>query len=225
MSHSTHKEPGDPRAARVSPVDARRRARQDLGRQAGRIWLEAWLARGGGGTGVGRFSTAPLSEGPNATSDPHRLARSVYGVAQGRGTTSLRVLDFGVIGAAWLLAFLAGFAGDAPFGVRGFIPYLLIPIVTQLFVNQVDGPLRTGLALRVGRGSGARRRRRVRRHLRVDVRARVVRRPAAHDAAAPHRAAGRGAADPPRLRRHPVPGPPVRARASARRQDARGCAR
>jgi FlaA1/EpsC-like NDP-sugar epimerase/dTDP-4-amino-4,6-dideoxygalactose transaminase len=60
-------------------------------------------------------------------------------VAQGRGTTSLRVLDFGVIGGAWLLAFLAGFAGAAPFGVRGFIPYLLIPIATQLIVNQVMG--------------------------------------------------------------------------------------
>ena len=63
----------------------------------------------------------------------------MYGVAQGRGTTSLRVLDFGVIGGAWLLAFLLGFGGDAPFGMRGFIPYLLIPIVTQLFVNQVMG--------------------------------------------------------------------------------------
>ena len=88
---------------------------------------------------MGRFSAAPLSDGPNAPSDPHRLARSVYGVAQGRGTTSLRVLDFGVIGGAWLLAFLLGFGGDAPFGMRGFIPYLLIPIVTQLFVNQVMG--------------------------------------------------------------------------------------
>jgi FlaA1/EpsC-like NDP-sugar epimerase/dTDP-4-amino-4,6-dideoxygalactose transaminase len=63
----------------------------------------------------------------------------VYGVARGRGTTSLRVLDFGVIGAAWLLGYLAGFAGAAPFGARGAIPYLLIPIVTQLFFNQVIG--------------------------------------------------------------------------------------
>jgi FlaA1/EpsC-like NDP-sugar epimerase/dTDP-4-amino-4,6-dideoxygalactose transaminase len=63
----------------------------------------------------------------------------VYGVAQGRGTTSLRVLDFGVIGTAWLLAYLAGYAGVLPFGVRGFIPYLLIPIVVQLFINQVVG--------------------------------------------------------------------------------------
>jgi FlaA1/EpsC-like NDP-sugar epimerase/dTDP-4-amino-4,6-dideoxygalactose transaminase len=88
---------------------------------------------------VGRLSTAPLSEGTNATSDPHRLARSVYGVARGRGTTSLRVLDFGVIGAAWLLGYLAGFAGSTPFGVRGALPYLLIPIATQLFFNQVIG--------------------------------------------------------------------------------------
>ena len=51
----------------------------------------------------------------------------------------MRVLDFGVIGTAWLLGYLAGFAGDMPFGVRSFIPYLLIPIVVQLFVNQVMG--------------------------------------------------------------------------------------
>ena len=49
------------------------------------------------------------------------------------------MLDFGVIGAGWLLGFLAGFAGDAPFGIRGFIPYLLIPIAVQLIVNQVMG--------------------------------------------------------------------------------------
>lgn len=73
------------------------------------------------------------------TSDPHRLARCVYGIARGRGTTSLRVLDFGVIGAAWLLGYLAGFAGSTPFGARGAIPYLLIPIATQLFFNQVIG--------------------------------------------------------------------------------------
>ncbi|HTK17816.1 MAG TPA: aminotransferase class I/II-fold pyridoxal phosphate-dependent enzyme [Acidimicrobiia bacterium] len=49
------------------------------------------------------------------------------------------MLDFGVIGAAWLLGYLAGFAGTAPFGARGVIPYLLIPIATQLFFNQVIG--------------------------------------------------------------------------------------
>src|SRR5439155_17948495 len=64
---------------------------------------------------------------------------SVYGVPRGRGTASLRVLDFGVIFAAWLLGYLAGFAGDAPFTPREFIPYLLIPIAAQLFVNQVMG--------------------------------------------------------------------------------------
>jgi hypothetical protein len=62
----------------------------------------------------------------------------VYGIARGRGTTSLRVLDFGVIGAAWLLGYLAGFAGRAV-RRRGAIPYLLIPIATQLFFNQVIG--------------------------------------------------------------------------------------
>ena len=67
------------------------------------------------------------------------MARSVYGVAQGRGTASLRVLDFGVIGTAWLLGYMAGFAGDAPFGARDFIPYLLIPILVQLVINQVMG--------------------------------------------------------------------------------------
>jgi FlaA1/EpsC-like NDP-sugar epimerase/dTDP-4-amino-4,6-dideoxygalactose transaminase len=63
----------------------------------------------------------------------------VYGVARGRGTTSLRVLDFGVILAAWLLGYLAGFGGDTKLSPRDFIPYLLIPIALQLFVNQVMG--------------------------------------------------------------------------------------
>ena len=88
---------------------------------------------------MGPLSTAPPSEGPDVTSDPHRLARCVYGIARGRGTTSLRVLDLGVSGAAWLLGYLAGFAGSTPFGARGAIPYLLIPIATQLFFNQVIG--------------------------------------------------------------------------------------
>ncbi len=88
---------------------------------------------------VGRPSATPLNEGPNAASDPHRLARSVYGVARGRGTASLRVLDFGVILAAWLLGYLAGFGGDTSLSPRDFIPYLLIPLALQLFVNQVMG--------------------------------------------------------------------------------------
>jgi FlaA1/EpsC-like NDP-sugar epimerase/dTDP-4-amino-4,6-dideoxygalactose transaminase len=138
MSHSTQKDRDDVRVVRRSWLTlGADRAKLCV---AGRTDLAQGLARGaGGGAGVGRFSAAPLSDGPSGTSDPHRLARSVYGVAQGRGTTSLRVLDFGVIGSAWLLAFLLGFGGDAPFGVRGFIPYLLIPIATQLFINQVMG--------------------------------------------------------------------------------------
>jgi FlaA1/EpsC-like NDP-sugar epimerase/dTDP-4-amino-4,6-dideoxygalactose transaminase len=63
----------------------------------------------------------------------------VYGVARGRGTASLRALDFGVILGAWLLGYLAGFGGDTNLTPRDFIPYLLIPIVLQLFVNQVMG--------------------------------------------------------------------------------------
>ncbi len=63
----------------------------------------------------------------------------MYGVARGHGTTSLRVLDFGVIGTAWLLGFVAGFGGATPFSARAMIPYLLIPIVTQLVLNQVIG--------------------------------------------------------------------------------------
>ena len=146
------------RAQRVLLVDARRRPRQDL--WAGRTDLARGLAErwGGGVAGVGRFSTAPLSEGPSATSDPHRLARSVYGVAQGRGTTSLRVLDFGVIGAAWLLGYLAGFAGDAPFGVARLHPVPAHPDRRAAVRQPGDGALRTGVAVRVGRGSGARRR-------------------------------------------------------------------
>ena len=63
----------------------------------------------------------------------------MYGVARGRGTASLRVLDFGVILGAWLLGYLAGFGGNTNLGPRDFIPYLLIPIALQLFVNQVMG--------------------------------------------------------------------------------------
>ena len=82
---------------------------------------------------MGRPSTAPLNEGPNGAPDPHRLARSVYGVARGRGTASLRVLDFGVILTAWLLGYLAGFGGSTHLPARSFLLYLLIPIavVTQ----------------------------------------------------------------------------------------------
>ena len=44
---------------------------------------------------MGRFSS---SQSPRRVPTPHQaLARTVYGVAQGRGTTSLRVLDVGVV--------------------------------------------------------------------------------------------------------------------------------
>jgi FlaA1/EpsC-like NDP-sugar epimerase/dTDP-4-amino-4,6-dideoxygalactose transaminase len=86
---------------------------------------------------VGRFSS---SQSPRRVPTPHQaLARTVYGVAQGRGTTSLRVLDVGVVALAWLVAMLAGFEGAIPFGIRGALPYLLIPVVTQLVVNQLVG--------------------------------------------------------------------------------------
>ena len=104
-------------------------------------------------------------------------SRSVYGVARGRGTTSLRVLDFGVIGTAWLLGYLAGYAGDLPFGVRRFIPYLLIPLIVDAASSSTRsiGPLRTGLAVRLGRGSRARSSPAVvHRGVRLDLRARVA---------------------------------------------------
>ena len=61
---------------------------------------------------------------------PQRRERTVWGL------TGYQWL---VIFAAWLLGYLAGFAGDAPFSPRDFVPYLLIPIAAQLFVNQVMG--------------------------------------------------------------------------------------
>jgi FlaA1/EpsC-like NDP-sugar epimerase/dTDP-4-amino-4,6-dideoxygalactose transaminase len=71
---------------------------------------------------------------------PHQtLARTVYGVAQGRGTTSLRALDAGVVAFAWLVALIAGFEGAIPFGIRGSLPYIVIPVITQLVVNQIVG--------------------------------------------------------------------------------------
>ena len=49
------------------------------------------------------------------------------------------MLDLGVIASAWLLAYLAGFAGAMPFGMRASLPYLLIPIATQLTFNAIIG--------------------------------------------------------------------------------------
>ena len=83
----------------------------------------------------GRFSSSasrPRESGPH-------LARTVYGVARGRGNTSLRVLDVGVVVLAWLAALLAGYEGVIPFGIRGSLPYLLIPLLTQLAANQLVG--------------------------------------------------------------------------------------
>jgi FlaA1/EpsC-like NDP-sugar epimerase/dTDP-4-amino-4,6-dideoxygalactose transaminase len=70
---------------------------------------------------------------------PDRFARSVYDVARGRGNTSLRILDLGVITAAWLLAYVAGYDGAVPLGTRGLIPYLVIPVATQLLFNHLVG--------------------------------------------------------------------------------------
>src|SRR5437016_527600 len=86
---------------------------------------------------VGRSSTSQTRQ--RVAAPHHTLARTVYGVAQGRGTASLRALDAGVVAFAWLAALLAGFEGVIPFGIRGSLPYLLIPIVTQLAVNQIVG--------------------------------------------------------------------------------------
>jgi FlaA1/EpsC-like NDP-sugar epimerase/dTDP-4-amino-4,6-dideoxygalactose transaminase len=86
---------------------------------------------------LGRFSTPRTDRRVPA---PHQaIARTVYGVARGRGTTSLRVLDVGVVAIAWLVALLAGFEGRIPFGIRGALPYLVIPVVVQLTVNQLIG--------------------------------------------------------------------------------------
>ena len=63
----------------------------------------------------------------------------MYGVARGRGNTSLRILDVGVVAGAWLVALLAGFEGAIPFGIRGSLPYLLIPVLLQLAINQLVG--------------------------------------------------------------------------------------
>ncbi len=105
--------------------------------------LSAGLGRkaageGTGGDGVGRVTSTPLGAS-NRTTDRPGFAEAVYGVAKGRGTATLRLLDFGVITGAWALAYIAGFEGTAPFGMRGALPYLLIPVLNQLFFNQAVG--------------------------------------------------------------------------------------
>src|SRR5438876_1655455 len=86
---------------------------------------------------VGRSSTSQTRQ--RVAAPHHTLARTVYGVAQGRGTTSLRALDAGVVAFAWLVALMAGFEGAIPFGIRGSLPYIVIPVLTQLVVNQIVG--------------------------------------------------------------------------------------
>jgi hypothetical protein len=89
-----------------------------------------------GASGVSASSGAQSSQSGH---HPNRFARSVYELAQGRGTTTLRLLDFGVIATAWALAYLAGFSGTIPFTLGEWIPYLLIPITAQLVFNQIIG--------------------------------------------------------------------------------------
>ena len=88
-------------------------------------------------------------------------------------------------------------------------------------------PVRPGLALRVGRGSGARRLRgRAAARSRRTIELIILDHFSGTTVAGVHDAAGRGAAHPPRLRRHPVPSPSVRARTPARRPSpTTGCAR
>jgi FlaA1/EpsC-like NDP-sugar epimerase/dTDP-4-amino-4,6-dideoxygalactose transaminase len=63
----------------------------------------------------------------------------VYGVFRDRSNASLRVLDTGVIGVAWLVGYLAGFQGALPFGFRRLIPYLLLAVAIQLVCNELAG--------------------------------------------------------------------------------------
>ncbi|MDQ1433290.1 MAG: hypothetical protein QOF59_106, partial [Actinomycetota bacterium] len=49
------------------------------------------------------------------------------------------MLDVGVVAVAWLVALLAGFEGRIPFGIRSTLPFLLIPVIVQLAVNQLVG--------------------------------------------------------------------------------------
>src|SRR5262245_7532399 len=129
----THSEPRFPRNVTTS------RLTTPVGRE--RITAGVADAYGPRGAQTVGDQAAPGGDahGGHSTSDPHRLARSVYGLAQGRGTASLRILDLGVIGGAWLLAFLAGFGGAPTFNVRQWILYLLIPTATQLIFNQCVG--------------------------------------------------------------------------------------
>ena len=70
--------------------------------------------------------------------DTLHLAQRVYRLTK-RRTFSSRVLDFGVIGGAWLLAYLASFNGAIPFGFRTVMPYIGLAVAVQLITNQLAG--------------------------------------------------------------------------------------
>ena len=69
-----------------------------------------------------------------------RLPRTVYRLAQQADNLSLRILDLGVITAAWLLAYVAGFEGRIPIGTTEQGLWLLgLPVLIQIVVNRVAG--------------------------------------------------------------------------------------
>ncbi|MFM7224486.1 MAG: hypothetical protein ACKO1Y_03480, partial [Actinomycetota bacterium] len=86
-----------------------------------------------------RADGTPPGDVPSDELDPYRIARSVYGVARGHGTISLRFLDAGVVMSAWILAYYAGFSGRVPFTTRSWLAFLLLPLLTQLLCNQFAG--------------------------------------------------------------------------------------
>jgi FlaA1/EpsC-like NDP-sugar epimerase/dTDP-4-amino-4,6-dideoxygalactose transaminase len=67
------------------------------------------------------------------------VANRVYGLFRDRSNASLRILDTGVVGVAWLVGYLAGFEGALPFGFRRLLPYLFLTVAIQLVCNELAG--------------------------------------------------------------------------------------
>ncbi len=75
----------------------------------------------------------------STTKPRSNVAPRIYGVFRDRSNASLRILDTGVVGVAWLVGYLAGFQGALPFGFRRLIPYLLLAVAIQLVCNELAG--------------------------------------------------------------------------------------
>ncbi len=91
----------------------------------------------GGGLSQLRFAR---KRAPRPTSrNQSGLANRVYGVVRDRSNTSLRILDTGVIIAAWLVGYLAGFDGSIRFGARHLLEYVAIAAAIQLVCNELAG--------------------------------------------------------------------------------------